>query len=230
MRLIGAIKSDLRFQYKHGFYAVYTLITVLYIIIMHKIPGGLIKDYAGALIVFSDPAMLGFFFIGGIIMLEKQQGVIDYLAVTPLSPEEYITAKLATLGFLSICAAVVITLTTHAAGVNWLILLLAIASVSVFFTLYGFLVAAGCRTINQYFLRMIPFLLLIILPCFAVLEFPYSWVFNVLPNVAGVKLTIGAFIGISWQETLFYITVISVWNWAIYRVALWVHRGGGDHR
>ena len=226
MRLIAALKSDLRFQYKHGFYAVYTFITVLYIIIMQKIPSGLIKDYAAALIVFSDPAMLGFFFIGGIIMLEKQQGIIDYLAVTPLSPQEYIKAKLATLGLLSIAASILITLTTHFQGVNWLILIVAIAAVSVFFTLYGFLVAAGCRTINQYFLRMIPFLLLTILPCFAVIQFPYSWVFSVLPNVAGLKLTIGAFLGLSWQDTLFYLLVICVWDWVIYRVALRVHEGG----
>lgn len=225
MRLIAALKSDLRFQYKHGFYAVYTAITVLYIIIMQKIPSGLMKDYAAALIVFSDPAMLGFFFIGGIIMLEKQQGIIDYLAVTPLTPQEYIQAKVATLGLLSIAASILITLTTHFQGVNWLILMVGIAAVSVFFTLYGFLVAAGCRTINQYFLRMIPYLLLTILPCFAVIEFPYSWVFNILPNVAGLKLTMGAFLGISWREILFYITVICVWNWAIYKVALRVHVG-----
>ena len=228
MRLIAALKSDIRFQYKHGFYAVYTLITILYIIIMQKIPSGLLKDYTAALIVFSDPAMLGFFFIGGIIMLEKQQGIIDYLAVTPLSPEEYIKAKVATLGLLSIVASVLITLTTHFQEVNWPLLIVATATVSVFFTLYGFLVAAGCRTINQYFIRMIPFLILTVLPCFAVIGFPYSWVFNVLPNVAGLKLTIGAFLGISWQETLFYVTVISVWNWAIYTVALRVHDGGGN--
>lgn len=226
MRLIGALKSDIRFQYKHGFYTVYTFITVLYIIIMQKIPNGLTKDYASALIVFSDPAMLGFFFIGGIIMLEKQQGIIDYLAVTPLSPQEFIMSKVATLGLLSIGASVLITLTTHFNGVNWLILIVATAVVSVFFSLYGFLVAVGCRTINQYFLRMVPFVLLTILPCFAVLGFPYSWVFNVLPNVAGLKLTIGAFLGISWQETLFYLTVICVWDWAIYTAALRVHEEG----
>lgn len=223
MRLIAALKSDIRFQYKHGFYAVYTLITILYIIIMQKIPSGLIKNYTAALIVFSDPAMLGFFFIGGIIMLEKQQGIIDYLAVTPLSPQEYILAKVGTLGLLSIVASVLITLTTHFQGVNWPLLIITIAAVSAFFTLYGFLVAAGCSTINQYFIRMIPFMLLTVLPCFAVIEFPYSRVFNVLPNVAGLKLTIGVFLGLSWQETLFYLSVICVWNWAIYRVALRVH-------
>lgn len=225
MRLMGALRSDIRFQYKHGFYTVYTFITVLYIIIMQKIPSGLLKDYASALIVFSDPAMLGFFFIGGIIMLEKQQGIIDYLAVTPLSPQEFIMSKVATLGLLSIGASVLITLTTHNNGVNWLILVAATAVVSIFFTLYGFLVAAGCRTINQYFLRMIPILLLTIVPCFAVIGFPYSWVFNVLPNVAGLKLTIGAFLGISWQETLFYLTVICVWDWVIYTVTVKVHEG-----
>ena len=223
MRLIKALKSDLRFQYKHGFYAVYTFIAVLYIIIMQKIPSGLLKDYAVALIVFSDPAMLGFFFIGGIIMLEKQQGIIDYLAVTPLSPQEYIKAKVVTLGLLSIVASILITLTTHLNGVNWLILFVAIALVSVFFTLYGFLVASGCHTINQYFLRMIPFLILTILPCFAVIEFPYSWIFNVFPNVAGLKLTIGAFLGISWQDAVFYLMVICVWDWVVYAVALRVY-------
>ena len=223
MRLIAAMKSDLRFQFKHGFYAVYALISVLYMVILQKIPSGLPKDYTLALIVFSDPAMLGFFFIGGIVMLEKQQGILEYLAVTPLSPREYIISKVVTLSLLSICASVVIAVITHYSDVNWLLLTVTILSLSVFFTLYGFLATVGCRSINQYFLKMIPFLLLTSIPCLAVVSFPYSWVFSVLPNVAGLKLTIGIFMGITWQEALYYLTVIGVWDIAIYKLALRVH-------
>ncbi|EGW39194.1 ABC transporter [Desulfosporosinus sp. OT] len=223
MRLIAALKSDLKFQFKHGFYTVYTLIAVLYIIILQKIPGGLFKDYTLALIVFSDPAMLGFFFIGGIVMLEKQQGILDYLAVTPLSPQEYITSKVVTLALLSVSASVVIALMTHLSGVNWLLLTISILALSVFFTLYGFMVTLGCRTINQYFFKTVPFLLLTTMPCFAIFIFPHLWIVSLLPNVAGLKLTLGLFLGLPWQESLLYLLILGLWDIVIYKLSLKVH-------
>lgn len=202
MRLINALKADMTFQYRQGFYWVYILLTLLYMAILAKLPQGDIKAYGVLLVVFSDPSLVGFFFIGGIVMLEKVQGVIKYLGVTPLDSWEYLVSKALSLAVVSLTAGLVITKATYTGPVNIVLLSAGILLSSVFFTLYGFLIAAGARTVNQYFVRMVPFLLLIALPCFSLLLKPEWLIFDLFPSVAGLKLIEGAFFGMSFERIL----------------------------
>ncbi|MCX8055940.1 MAG: ABC transporter permease, partial [Ignavibacteria bacterium] len=77
MRIISALKADIKFQAKQGFYSVYILLTLVYMIILEQVPNKY-QNIVVPLVVFSDPTIVGFFFIGGIVMLEKVQGVLDY--------------------------------------------------------------------------------------------------------------------------------------------------------
>ena len=65
MRLLNAIWSDIKFQIKQGFYLVYLIITIMYLIILSMLPENVLT-IALPLVVFSDPSVLGLFFIGGI--------------------------------------------------------------------------------------------------------------------------------------------------------------------
>ncbi len=195
MRMINALKADVRFQFKQGFYLVYIILTLFYMIILGKLPAEW-KSVIVPLVLYSDPAMVGFFFIGALVMLEKVQGVTQYVVVTPLRSLEYLLAKALSLTLLALAATILITLTVYDQPLNWFLLIVGVTLTSFFFVLYGFAVAAPCTTMNQFFIRMIPFLLLIVLPCFSMIGFPYSWVFNIFPSVAGLKLVYGAFNGI----------------------------------
>lgn len=195
MRIINALKADVRFQFKQGFYLVYIILTAIYMVILGKLPSEW-KSTVVPLVLFSDPSMVGFFFIGALVMLEKVQGVIQYVVVTPLRSLEYLLAKVVSLTILALAATIMITIATYGFQLNWLLLVLAVTLTSSFFVFYGFIVAVRCTTLNQYFIRMIPYLLLIVLPCFSLIGFPYAWLFNIFPSVAGLRLVYGAFIGI----------------------------------
>lgn len=199
MRLLHAVLADIRFQIKQGFYLVYVIITAMYLIIMSFLPE---KIFAVALplVVFSDPSVLGLFFIGGIILMEKGRGVLMVLVVSPLRSVEYILAKVISLGVVSVLAAFAITYFSHYPKVNWWLLLLSTLLTSGIFTLLGIMINAGCNTVNQYMLKTIPYMLLFILPCFALLVFPYSEFFTIFPSVAALRLMLGAYQGISWYE------------------------------
>ncbi|MDO9680631.1 MAG: hypothetical protein Q7262_06400, partial [Bacteroidales bacterium] len=108
MRFLSAIWSDIRFQIKQGFYLVYLIITIMYLIILSMLPENVLS-IALPLVVFSDPSVLGLFFIGGIILLEKSQGVMMAIVVTPLKTEEYVLSKAISLAFVSVMAAIAIT-------------------------------------------------------------------------------------------------------------------------
>jgi fluoroquinolone transport system permease protein len=129
-------------------------------------------------------------------MLEKVQGIIQYVVVTPLRSIEYLLAKVLSLTILAVAATIMITLATYGYELNWFLLILGVILTSCFFVFYGFIVAVRCTTLNQYFIKMIPYLLLIVLPCFSLIGFPYASIFNIFPSVAGLKLVYGAFNGI----------------------------------
>ena len=214
MRLINVFRADIRFQFKQGFYLVYVMLTFIYMIILAKFPPEW-KELAVPLVVFSDPSMVGFFFIGAIVMLEKVQGVLQYVIVTPLRSIEYLLAKVLSLTILAISAATMIVLVTYHEPLNWFILIAGVTLTSSFFVLYGFIAAADCTTMNQYFIKMIPYMLLIVLPCFSLIGFPYSWIFNVFPSVAGLQLVFGAFNGLDIKGILALIIYLIVVNIAL---------------
>lgn len=219
MRLLHAILADMRFQIKHGFYLVYVIITVMYLIILSFLPEDILS-FALPLLVFSDPSVLGLFFIGGIILLEKGQGVLMVLVVTPLRSTEYILSKVISLSVISVAVAVTITWFSYFPSVNWALLILATMLTSGIFTLLGIMINAGCNTVNQYMLKTIPYMLFFTLPCFALIGFPYSWLFTIVPSVAALKLMLGVYHGIVWYEAAALVVYLCFVNYIFLRFAV----------
>ena len=134
MRIIHAVIADIRFQVKQGFYYVYAAITIMYLVILSFLPENTL-DVAVPVVIFSDPSVLGLFFIGGIIMLEKLQGVLMVVVVTPLRTGEYILSKLISLAFISLLVGFAIAMLSRHGQVNWIILFLSIVLTSAFLSI-----------------------------------------------------------------------------------------------
>lgn len=219
MRLSHAIWADMRFQMKQGFYLVYVVITFIYLVILSYLP----KEFspiATPLVVFSDPSVLGLFFIGGIIMLEKNQGILMVMVVSPLRLSEYLLSKVASLSIVSLLAGFAITILSSHENVNWVLLFLSILLTSSLFTLLGIIICAGCQTVNQYFVRMVPYMVLIILPCFSLIGFPYSWLFLPIPSVAALKLMMGCYNNLPIHEIIGLLVYLSGLNYLFFGITL----------
>ncbi|MDX9782875.1 MAG: hypothetical protein RBT35_07860 [Bacteroidales bacterium] len=216
MRLLHAVWADIRFQFKQGFYLVYVLITIMYLIILSFLPEDILS-VGLPLVVFSDPSVLGLFFIGGIIMLEKMQGILSVLVVSPLRTIEYILSKVISLAFVSVLAAFAITGFSHYGSVNWLLVFLSTVLTSAIFTLCGIMITAGCNTVNQYMIKTVPYMLLLVLPCFSLIGFPYSDLFTIIPSVAALRLMLGAYTGIPLYEAVGLIIYLVGMNYLFLR-------------
>ncbi len=214
MRLLYALRADIKFQLKQGFYTVYILLTIMYMVILSPFSRE-IKEILVPLVVFSDPSMVGFFFIGAISMLERVQGVMQYVAITPLHSREYLLSKVISLTILALTAGTLITLFIYEGPVNWPLFYVGILLSSSFFTLYGFKASASSHTMNQYFLNMIPYMLIIVLPCLSLLGSPYSWIFTPFPSLVGLKLVFGAFQGLSPITGLLYTLYLLLCNFLL---------------
>lgn len=219
MRLIYAIRGDMQFQMRQGFYLVYAIIAALYVLILSLLPED-IASVALPLVVFSDPSLLGLFFIGGIILLEKIQGVLMVVVVSPLRTHEYILSKVISLAIISVLVAFLITLLSKTEQVNWFLLFISTVLTSGIFTMVGIMINAGCENVNQYLLKTVPWMLLFIIPCFSLLGFPYSWIFKIVPSVAALQLMLGAYTGIDWVEALILIALLLGANYLFLRWAI----------
>lgn len=217
MRILNALRADMRFQFKQGFYLVYVAIVVMYLIILHYLPTNII-EIALPLVVYSDPSVLGMFFIGGIIMLEKGQGLLQVFTVTPLRTAEYLMSKVLSLAIVSVLATIALTVFSSYAQINWVLVILTTALTSGIFTLCGVLISAECRNVNQYLLKTIPYMLLFVLPCFSLIWFPSGSWFCAFPSVAALRLMLGAYANdISFVESSLLLVYLIVMNYAFFR-------------
>ena len=213
-RTLSSFRADLIFQAKQGFLIVYLAVAVLYVIILSQLPESILQ-YAVPIVVFSDPSILGLIFIGGILMLEKEQGITSYLAVTPLRFYEYIVSKTVSLGLLSLVISLAVSLTAYPAPANYFIICIVILLVSAFFTLMGYIVAEKSSSVNQFIMRAVPYIALAIIPCFSLIGFKLSELFCIIPSVAALKLLIGAYTGINPFFAAGIIAYLIAWDAAL---------------
>jgi fluoroquinolone transport system permease protein len=161
MRLWNLIKGDIKFQVKYGFYFVYAVFTLFYIFLIFALPEAA-REKAAAIMIYSDPAAMGLFFMGAIVLLEKSQRVINSIAVSPVKVSEYIISKTVSLGVI---AALVGTLIAAASGSgNILGVMFGTFLGSVIFSLLGLIIAAKISSLNQFMIATVPFELLCFLP------------------------------------------------------------------
>lgn len=151
MRVLYMIVGDIRYQIKYGFYFLYGFMTLLYLGILAVIPDEY-KSMAASIIILTDPAALGFFFIGGIWLLEKGEGVHKFYNISPLRPVEYAFSKAFSLSILSTLAGLLIALLGAPFGVNIPLLMVGLLLGSAFFTLMGLCIATYAKSVNHYML------------------------------------------------------------------------------
>ncbi len=210
-RTWSALKADLVFQTKQGFLSVYIVVSVLYIIILSQLPKE-IMDYVVPILIFSDPSILGLLFMGGMLMLEKEQGITQALAVTPLRFYEYIVSKAIALGAISVVVSISISLAAYGIAANYFYITVTVFLVSVMFTLIGYIVGQSCSGINQFILKSVPFIILATVPCLSLIGFKLSWLFYAFPTVSALKLIIGAYVGIQPIWAVIIILYIVAWD------------------
>ncbi len=153
MRLRSLFLLDMRFQAKYGFYFLYAILTVIYTIILFALPENW-REKAAALLIFSDPASMGLFFMGSIVLLEKSQHTPCVFAVSPVRPMEYVIAKVSSLSAISLAVAAILALAASVDGLH--IVLFGTLISSIIFTLLAIMIATKIISLNQFILWTVP--------------------------------------------------------------------------
>ena len=187
MRLASAIHYDVKIQFRSGFYFAYLIVCLIYIAVLRQIPDNL-SGKITTIVVFIDPSILGFYFIGGLILLEKKQKTLSGLFVTPLSVSEYLISKALSLTVLSLLSSLLITVSVIGLAFNILIFCITVILTSILFVFLGIAIVVRVKDINRYLVLSPLPLIFIILPLLDYLNIFQTNLFYLLPSHPILKL------------------------------------------
>jgi len=210
MRIWAALKADLAFQYRHGFYAAYLVVTLFYIVLLRLLPAKA-GAYLAPVLLFTDPAVLGFFFVGGLVLYERKQNLLTGFLVTPLRPWEYLFSKAVSLALISLITSLAIIGLGLGSSFNLLPLVTGVLLTAPFFTLVGVTLAVGSRTLNGYMLASIRLAPLFAVPLAEYFGFLSHPLLHLVPGRGGMFLIAGSLQEISRVEILWSALSLIAW-------------------
>jgi len=147
---------DLKLLVRYQILTIALVVTIGYVVLF-KGAKSYLSESVVTMLIFSDPAMLGFMFIGALVLFEKSAQTLSAITVTPLRIWQYLWSKVLALTLLALPCSVVMAGVGLQMAVQWHWLLLAVVLSSILYTLLGFVGVLRVKTLNQY---------LIVLPLF----------------------------------------------------------------
>jgi len=213
------LKKEITLQWRQGFWLVYFVFTAIYVTVLLSLPEKS-RMLVSLILILSDTTMLGVIFIGALVLLEKQQAVIQSLFVTPLEPSKYIWSKTISLSLIAVCMSMLVYLPVWHFTAYTLLLLACIAFTAGTFVLLGLGLASRVDTINQYFGLMMGASMVLIFPVLPYLLLEQHPVFLFLPYVASLDLMLGARESLPLWRIFLDIILLVAWGYIAYKFAL----------
>lgn len=204
---------EMKLQWKNGFYLVYLMVNIIYIFMLGYVPQEY-KAFTTVLLVLSDPTFLGMIFVGGILLLEKNQGIPKGIGVSPLGSGGYILGKVGSLLVIAMITGISILL---AGGIrpNGFILLGIMLGGSLF-TMVGIMLGSFARGINEFIGMMSVGSIIFSLPAISFYEIVPEWVFGWIPTYSILELLNSP--GVMSVQIVGHSLYVLLWVWAVYKL------------
>lgn len=212
-RLWGTLINDIRLQWRNGFYVATAVMMALFVLLLSQAQR---EDLSFLLpvVMINNIIVNGYYFVAGLVLLEKSEGSLQAQVVTPLRPAEYLAGKILSLTLLSLVENGLLALLVmgDAISVGWL--LWGVAAGVCFFTLAGLMVVVRYEAINEFLLPSLGIATLCalpLLPYFGVSDTALAATLAYLHPLQAVLLALGAGAGAApagWQQA--YVVVYAV--------------------
>lgn len=203
-RLWGTLINDIRLQWRNGFYYVSAVMLALFALLLSQAQRQDLSFLLPAVIV-NNIMVNGFYFVAGLVLLEKSEGSLQAQVVTPLRPAEYLASKVLSLTLLSVVENGLLALLVMPGAISAGWLLWGIVAGVCFFTLAGLVVVVRYEAMNEFLLPSViitTILALPLLPYFGVGDTALSGALAYLHPLQAVLLALRARTGAApagWQ-------------------------------
>jgi len=214
-RFAHTVYLDLRLQLRNGFYYAVIFVVVASGSLLRQFPTERLSGLMGV-ILFSNLAVNTFYFVSGLLLLERDEATLSALAVSPLRAREYLASKLITLSGLSLVESSLILLIGYGQRVAILPYIAGLVLASLIYTLLGLIVVVRYRSINEFLMPSMLYTGLLNLPVFTLLLNYRDWPVYLHPmqgpllllqagfsSLPGWTLVYGLFYGGLWCGLLF---------------------------
>lgn len=188
---LGALaRLDVVLAWRRGVVGAAVAVVLFYVVVLQMTTESVAATLLPYL-VFSDPAALGFFFVGGIVLAERAEGTAAAVAVSPVPLGAVLAARILVLAALGSASGLAVALGSGV-GVDWLTFAPAVVLTALLYTSFGFTVATRSATVNEYFARATVWSVPLFAPLAAFAAEPDAWVMTVWPTTAALVLLEGA--------------------------------------
>ena len=210
-RLTSTMRWDVRLQIRNGFYYAAAFVALIIIILLSQfnVPASTLAMLF-PLFIFQNILINNFYFIAGLVLLEKGEGTLEGLVVTPLRKSEYLVSKLVTLAMLSLLETAVVVLIVYGFNANLIWLAAGTILLSLIYGLAGFSFVVRYDSINTFILPSVPFTALFSLPLLHYLGVWSSPLMYLHPLQAPLLLLKGAFQPIAAWEVIYGVVYSAV--------------------
>ena len=150
--------------HKNNLIAISIVVTVMYALIFFLIKDLGNMDKVLTLLIYNDPAVIGLFFVGLSIIMEKNQQVLSALFVTPVNHHIYLISRILTLSILGWACALGMGLSILGTSFYMLHFSVGVFGTCVLFSILGIIVVSYTTEFLLFLLKSIPVLIGLSLP------------------------------------------------------------------
>lgn len=187
-----AVQWDARLQFRQGFYYVALFVAVLFIIGLQYVPDHYLP-LAMPVLVMGNMTMNTFYFLAALVLLEKDDGVLEGLVLTPLRRGEYLWSKLLTLALLTLLENGVIVTAVVGPHYHPFLLATGILLLSFINALYSFIVVIRYESVNSFIFPSVFWTMLLSIPLLQYFGLVNTHLMYLHPVQAPLVLLTGAF-------------------------------------
>ena len=164
--LVTFVRWDAVLQARNGFYWATAFVVVAIGALLLNVPEAARADRAVWV-----PALLAinlqittFFFVAGLILLERDEGTLTALAVSPLLPGIYLAARTITLTTLAAVETIAIVWIVFGADGSWALVVAGTVALGVVYTGFGVAIGTRYESVNAMLLPASVFVAALLLP------------------------------------------------------------------
>lgn len=219
--LYNLMKNDLLLFHRNRIIVISAIVTLIYMAIFRLLEDGMYKEKLLILIIFNDPALLGFLFIGVMVLFEKDESTLAALSVTPVNASRYVLSKSISLTIISSICSLIMAISSKGLDFKIHHFIVATFFTSMNFSFIGFIAVAGAKGFNSYFVKAIGIIMLMTLPFLTYFELTPDYLFVLFPTWNSLKMYGHAFS----EESGMYKLLLDyglaiVWLLILYRLAI----------
>lgn len=158
------LTQDFRLLQRYNIIKVSILVTAIYMALFYWLRELEEAEKILVLIIFNDPALIGFLFAGVMVLFERNENTLQALSVTPLRKGQYILSKSLALSLIATACCFAMAIAAMGSRFNFIHFGMASMLTTLMFSFLGFMMVAGEKGFNRFILKTLGIILVLALP------------------------------------------------------------------